>query len=137
MADRKKKKTILLVEDSLVQRLALFKLFKPYDVNVLWAENGKDGLALARQILPEVILLDVHMPGGMDGLEVCRLLRDDTRTISIPIILLTSRNDIETLRNGFLSGAIEFIPKDGFHEAVLLETLYHLHVIDRSIVSER
>lgn len=131
------KKTILLVEDSVVQRLALIKLFKPYNVNVLWADNGKDGLALAHHILPEVILLDVQMPGGMDGLEVCRLLRDDTRTAKIPIILFTSHNDLTTLRDGYLSGAVEFIPKDGFHEAVLLETLYHLQVIERSNILSR
>lgn len=131
---RNRKKTILIVEDSLVQSLALLKLFKQWDVNVLCAENGKDGIELARQAQPEVILLDVQMP-GMNGLEVCRLLRDDTRTIKIPIILFTSHNDMKTLREGFLSGAIEFIPKDGFHEAVLVETLRQMHILDHETVN--
>jgi len=126
-----KKKTILVVEDSLVQRLALLKLLKQWDLNILAVESGKEGVDLARQVLPDVILLDVHMP-GLSGFDVCRLLRDDTRTAKIPIILFTSHNDVSTMKEGYLSGAIEFIPKDGFHEAVLLETLFQLGVFART-----
>ena len=125
---RNSKKTILIIDDSLVQSLALLRLFKQWDVNVLCAENGKDGLELARQALSQVILLDVQMP-GITGLEVCRLLQENTRTNTIPVILFTSLNDLDTLRAGFVSGAVEFIPKDGFHEVVLVETLGEMKIL--------
>lgn len=126
---RDSKKTILIVEDSPVQTLAVLKLLEDRGVNILCAANGKAGVELARQTLPEAILLDVEMP-GISGLEACRLLRDDTGTAKIPIILFTSHTDLETLREGLLGGAIDFIPKDAFCETVLLETLRQLHIFE-------
>ena len=123
------KKTILIVEDSPVQTLAVLKLLEERSVHILCASNGEAGVEMARQTLPEAILLDVEMP-GINGLEVCRLLRDDTGTAKIPIILFTSHTDLETLRQGFLGGAIDFIPKDAFCESVLLETLRQLHIFE-------
>jgi CheY-like chemotaxis protein len=123
------KKTILIVEDSPVQALAVLKLLENRGVNVLCAANGETGVAMARQTLPEAIVLDVEMP-GMNGLEVCRLLRDDTRTVKIPVILFTTHTDLETLREGFVGGAVDFIPKDAFCETVLLETLRQLQILE-------
>jgi CheY-like chemotaxis protein len=127
MADSKK--TILIVEDSPVQALAALKLLESQGLNILCAANGEAGLEMARQSLPEVILLDVQMP-GIDGLEVCRRLQADARTVSIPIILLTTHTDLDTLREGFEDGAIDFIPKDAFYETVLLATLRQLEIIE-------
>jgi len=116
------KKTILIVEDSPVQALTLQLLLQRHGVNILRAANGQAGVEMARKNMPELILLDVEMP-GMNGLEVCRKLRDDSGTAKIPIILLTAHTDQETIRDGLVDGAIDFIPKDGFYQAVLLETL--------------
>lgn len=123
------KKTILIVEDSPVQALALLRFFENRGVNVLCAANGEAGLEMVHQTMPEIILLDIQMP-GIDGLEVCRRLRDDTSTHHIPIILLTSHTTPEVVREGFLGGAIDFIPKDAFYEQVLLETLRQLGIIE-------
>jgi CheY-like chemotaxis protein len=116
------KKTILIVEDSPVQALALSMLLENLGVNILHAANGQAGVEMARHNMPELILLDVEMP-GMNGLEACSKLRDDSGTAKIPIILFTTHTDPETIRHGLMGGAIDFIPKDCFYEAVLLETL--------------
>ncbi len=73
------KKTILVIEDSPVQALALLKMFENRNVNILCASNGEAGLEMAYQALPDLVLLDVQMP-GINGIEVCHQLRDDPRT---------------------------------------------------------
>jgi CheY-like chemotaxis protein len=123
------KKTILIVEDSPVQALAVLKLLENRGLNILCAANGEAGLEMARKNLPEIILMDVQMP-GIDGLEVCRQLQADAQTNHIPVILLTSRIDLETIRIGFTDGAVDFIPKDAFYETILIETLIQLKIIE-------
>ena len=129
-------KTILLIEDSPVQALNICKLLEDQPVNIACAANGITGIKLARQMLPDLVLLDVEMP-GINGLEVCRLLRDNERTLGIPIILFTTHTEVEPLRAGFADGAtIDFIPKDGFYEAVLVETLREMKMFESNPVSE-
>jgi CheY-like chemotaxis protein len=128
------KKTILIVEDSPVQALALSLLLEHLGVNVLRAANGQSGIEMARHNMPELILLDVEMP-GMNGLEACCKLRDDSGTARIPIILLTAHTDQETIRDGLIGGAIDFIPKDGFYQAVLLEMLKQMKFFEPGLVA--
>ena len=123
------KKTILIVEDSPVQALAVLRLLEHRGLRILCASNGEAGLDMARQNLPAIILLDIQMP-GIDGLEVCRLLQADALTAQIPIILLTTQSDSDTIRKGFNDGAVDFIPKDAFYDITLIETLKHLKIID-------
>src|SRR3954471_23455227 len=97
------KKTILIVEDSIVQALAVQILLEQSGVNVLRASSGEQGLILARDAQPDLILLDIQLP-GIDGFQFCRLLRDDVSTLKIPIILFTVQDDQEMLRKGFDGG---------------------------------
>jgi len=78
--------------------------------NVLKAENGKDGIRIARETLPDLVLLDIMMP-IMDGLEVCDNLRRDPATRHIPIIFLTARGDEKTEVDGLDRGADDYITK--------------------------
>lgn len=126
------KKTVLIVEDSPVQALAISMLLESLGVNVLRAVNGQSGVEMARKNMPELILLDVEMP-GMNGLEACRKLRDDSGTAKIPIILLTTHTDDETIRGGLVGGAIDFIPKDCFYQTVLLETLKQMKFFEPAL----
>lgn len=121
-------KTVLIVEDSRVQAEALKHLLIDQDFEVLWAQNGKDGVLLARIHLPDLIVLDIEMP-EMDGLEACQQLKDNIVTRDIPIIMLTSHTDLDTLNRGLNLGAIDFIPKDTLSGPVLLETLMHLETV--------
>lgn len=72
--------------------------------------NGSSALEKVRKERVDVILLDVMMP-GMDGLEVCRQLRDDDDLRQIPVILLTAKDDIETRSRGMALGVSEYLTK--------------------------
>ena len=115
-------KTALIVEDSPTQAMHLQHLLSQNGLPNIWAHNGEEGLHYAQRYLPNIIVMDIELP-GMDGIQLCKLLKESQYTSSIPIILLTHLNDIETTRYGFQAGAIKFIPKDEFSDAALLETL--------------
>ena len=74
------------------------------------AENGFQAIEKAKQLLPDVILLDVMMP-GMTGFEVCQRIRSDPQIAEIPIIILTALDDRESLLNALKAGADDFISK--------------------------
>jgi CheY-like chemotaxis protein len=80
---------ILLVEDNLANRDMLTRRLERRGFAVCGAANGPSGVALAVSEMPDVILMDIVL-GGMDGWEATRLIKDDPRTKSIPIIVLTA-----------------------------------------------
>ncbi len=122
-------KLILVVEDSPVQALALTRLLERNKLDVLCASNGESGILMARCYLPDLIVLDVQMP-GINGLEACERLRQNQLTAHIPIILFTACSEMEIMNAGLAQGAVDFIPKDAFSDLVLIETLRQLHFID-------
>jgi diguanylate cyclase len=109
MNTHKIKGTILVVDDAHENIQILNKILKA-DYQILFATNGKDAIQSAVCKKPDVILLDIVMP-GMDGLEVCQALQDNSETIDIPIIFITGKADIETETKGFACGAVDFITK--------------------------
>jgi DNA-binding response OmpR family regulator len=114
--------TILVVEDSTTQALHLRTLLEQQGLDVLWARDGAQGVRLARQEEPDLIVLDIQMP-EMNGFEVCQRLKETTETAEIPVIMFTRYDDAQSVLSGLEKGAIDYIPKDAFAEAVLLETL--------------
>ena len=124
-------KTVLIVEDSPAQALALEHLLTKEGLQVLWAPDGQAGLAMAQQYQPDVIVLDVEMP-KMGGFEACRRLKQDVGTASIPVVMLTIRDDAAAALHGIDLGAVDFIPKDAFSGSVLVETLRQLHILSGS-----
>ncbi|MBN2003897.1 MAG: response regulator [Anaerolineae bacterium] len=122
-------KKVLVVEDSPVQAQALERVLERRGMEVLWAVNGKVGLAMACEHLPDVVVLDVEMP-EMNGFEMCRALKQNPATQAIPVVMLTVRAEAEYVLEGLDLGAIDFIPKDVFSTQVLLETLVELHILD-------
>lgn len=84
------------------------------DFDVSIATNGKEGIELARMIRPDLILLDVTMP-EIDGFQVLEKLKKDKNTVSIPVVMLTARDDVEYKRKaaqlfneGYLTKPVEF-----------------------------
>jgi DNA-binding response OmpR family regulator len=116
------KKTILLVEDSTTQAMRLLALLEQAGLNVLWAQDGQAGLELAQQQLPDLVVLDVQLP-KMNGFQVCAQLKKNSTTANIPVIMLTHHDDPEAIMLGLQSGVVDYIPKDAFADAVLVETL--------------
>jgi CheY-like chemotaxis protein len=105
--------TILLVEDNPDNRAIYGTILRHFGYQVAEAETGEDGIRLAREILPALILMDVAMP-GMDGWEATRILKADAATAAIPIIALTAHAMAEDRRraeevgcDGYLSKPVE------------------------------
>jgi CheY-like chemotaxis protein len=123
-------KTVLVVEDSPVQALALINLLQMHDLNVLFAPQGLLGLSLALRFRPDAIVLDLEIP-EKNGLEVCQALREDPLMASIPIIMLTAHTELAIVQRCLQLDAVDFIPKDAFSNEVLVETLRQLHILDQ------
>ncbi|MGB1580556.1 MAG: diguanylate cyclase domain-containing protein [Nevskiales bacterium] len=100
---------LLIVDDQPVNIQALYQIFKD-EHEVFMATNGEQALAEARGKQPDLILLDIVMP-GMDGLQVCKALKSDPATQSIPVIFVTSQDDPNDEARGLACGAVDFISK--------------------------
>lgn len=114
---------VLLVEDSQTQAAQIkMMLEKAGDIAVVVAHTGPDGLRLAREMSPALIVLDVVLP-GMDGFQVCRRLKRDPVTMGIPVIMLTEKSSADSTASGLQAGADDYIPKDIFASEHLIDTL--------------
>lgn len=102
--------TILIVDDELQNRRLLEALLKPEGYLTLTAANGDEALASIAQCAPDLILLDVMMP-GMDGHELATLLKAEPATSDIPIIMVTAQIDGSARLAGLNAGAEEFLTK--------------------------
>jgi CheY-like chemotaxis protein len=123
------RKTVLIIEDSAAQALALGHSLEQAGLRVLWARDGRVGVGMAQEHAPDVILLDVEMP-KMNGFETCQQLKENVETAEIPIVMLTVHTEPVTVNALLDQGAIDFIPKGAFSEATLIETLRQLHILD-------
>ena len=110
MTDQTAKQTILVVDDEPVNLKILVELLRP-DYQIRVAGNGQKALEIAaREDRPDLILLDIMMP-GIDGYEVCRLIKENPQTQHIPVIFLTAKSQVEDEQKGFNSGAVDYIAK--------------------------
>ena len=118
-------RTVLVVDDEPSLRGALEFLFSREGYRVLTAGNGEEALEQARAHLPDVIILDVMMP-GMDGYEVTRRLRAHYRTRHIPILLVTAKGEEDDKLEGFQGGANDYIVKPWSKRELLQRVVNHL-----------
>lgn len=123
-----RRKLILVVEDSPTQAAQIRALLVANGLRVELAGDGVEGLERAKEILPELIILDLEMP-RMNGFELVKALKKDERTRAIPIIIFTRHDSPEAKALGLEEGAIDFIPKDAFAKVVMIETLKQMGII--------
>jgi DNA-binding response OmpR family regulator len=102
--------TALIVEDHPDQASLVARILRTRDFESIIAEDGKTGLRLARQYLPDVLLLDLMLP-DINGFDVCRQLRQDRTTMLIPVVMLTALNDMQHRVHGFRVGANAYVSK--------------------------
>lgn len=119
---------VLVVEDSVTQATRLQLELQRCQVQVTVASTGKDGLATARRLLPDAIVLDIDLP-ELDGYAVCRALKEDSLTRHIPIVMLTSYDKANDTLKGLQLGAIDYIPKDSFANENVIASLRQLGVV--------
>jgi DNA-binding response OmpR family regulator len=115
-------KTILVIEDSTTQALHLQALLEEAGLKVIWAPDGQTGVKMAHQALPDLIVLDVQLP-DLNGFQVCQDLKSQNDTQHIPVIMFTRHDDPQAVVLGLQTGVVDYIPKDAFADAVLMETL--------------
>ncbi|MDB6136711.1 MAG: Fis family transcriptional regulator [Verrucomicrobiales bacterium] len=118
---------ILITDDTPAGLTLLASLLEPHGYEILTASNGRDALRLAARAKPDLMLLDVVMPGH-DGFYVCRELKAETATRDIPVIFITSRRETEFVVQGFRLGAVDYIEKPFQAEEVLTRVATHLRL---------
>lgn len=102
--------TVLIVDDEYAGRQTLESVLEGEGYSLQMAENGPQAIEKAKKYLPDVILLDLMMP-GMTGFEVCQRIRNDPQVAEIPIIVLTALDDRESMLSALKAGADDFISK--------------------------
>jgi two-component system cell cycle response regulator len=102
--------TVLIVDDEAAGRDTLQALLLAEGYNLAFAGNGAEALAKAAELTPDLVLLDVMMP-GMNGFEVCRRLRADPLLAEVPVVLVTALDDHDSRLQGIEAGADDFVSK--------------------------
>ena len=109
---------ILIVDDQADNREILRMRLESQGFDTALASDGPEAVAQARALVPDLMLLDVMMP-GMDGFEVCRTLRADPGMPFVPIILVTAKATVESVVAGLDAGADDYLPKPVDHSALV------------------
>lgn len=123
---------ILIVEDQPdIRKLIRMTLdFGSYTLHE--AENGDDGWRLAQGLRPDIVLLDVMMPGSLDGYQVCAKIRGDRNLLHTAVVLLTARGQEKDLETGRQAGADRYLTKP-FSPLELIDTVDNLLAHGRGV----
>lgn len=120
-------KTILIIDDELINLEIIQNYLADYGFEIMVARFGESGLEKALYGMPDLILLDIMMP-GLDGFETCRRLKADEKTKDIPVVFLSALTDVEDKVQGFAVGGVDFIAKPVQEEEVLARIGTHLQL---------
>ena len=129
----KKANTVLLVDDELINIKILSDILKE-EYEVVFATRGEEGIRLALELKPDIILLDIMMP-DMDGYEVCAKLQNDARTAAIPIVFVTALGSAIQEVKGLETGAIDYVTKPINGDVVKARLRNHLRYKDVILAS--
>ncbi len=125
---------VIIVDDTPSNITVLRNILSPAKLNISFALDGKTALELVDQISPDLILMDIRMP-GIDGFEACRQLKNSPTTQNIPLIFISADNDVEACIKGFSLGAVDYINKP-FHEEEVLARV-HSHLKLKKLINEK
>lgn len=131
-------KRILIVDDIEENLAVLTETLAAEGFSPLQAKSGERALEIARKAVPDLILLDIRMP-GMDGYETLKALKADPAIAEIPVIFLSALNQIEDKVRGFECGAVDYVSKPFQKEEIIARVTTHIHLREarRSIEAER
>ena len=119
--------TIQIVDDTLINLKLLVTCLEELNFKIIISEDGESALERAEFVIPDLILLDVVMP-GMDGFEVCRRLKQNEKTRQIPVIFMTALSATIDKVKGFDIGAVDYITKPFQYEEVIVRIKTHLTI---------
>jgi CheY-like chemotaxis protein len=111
-------KRILLVDDNTTNLQVLFQALSPEGYELLVAQSGEDALETAQSAKPDMLLLDVKMP-GIDGFETFRRLRADSETAGIPVVFLSAHANVESIEKAGALGAEGYLTKPFDFEVII------------------
>ncbi len=124
-----KETRILLIDDHQTVFRLLEAIVRIKGYKLLYAESGQQGIVMARQEKPDLVLLDVMMP-DIDGFKVCQYLKENDSTKDIPVMFLTARGAEDDMATGRKAGAVGFMTKP-------FQTIDVLKQIERILAGER
>ena len=122
----KERPKVLIVDDVSANIKILCDVLEPKGYEILVASSGDAALKIAAHTSPDIIMLDILMPPGIDGYEVCRRLKQNEQTAHIPVIFITVLEEKESIIEGFRSGGVDYINKSFHEEEVLIRVETHL-----------
>jgi two-component system, OmpR family, phosphate regulon response regulator PhoB len=108
------KKNVLVVDDELGALTLIGIMLERGGFNVLKAKDAESALAMLDQNTPDLMILDVMMP-VINGIELCRMIRDRQDTQIVPILILSARGDADSVMQGMEAGANDYLPKPILH----------------------
>ena len=126
--DEPTRPTLLIVDDLPANLGVLLDFLDTAGYDVLVAESGAGALLQLEYARPDIILLDVQMPGGMDGYATCERLKADERWRDIPVLFVTALSEPVDKVRGFAVGAVDFITKPLHPEEVLARVRAHVQI---------
>lgn len=121
------KKNVYIVDDVQENLQVIGNILKQNNINISVARNGEQALNGIKKKLPDLVLLDISMP-GMDGYEVCKKLKEDAETAHIPVLFLTARTQTDDIVQGFKVGGVDYITKPFNSEELLSRVFTHLEL---------
>ena len=139
MSDHPKEiESLLLVDDNPTNLQVLYQTLETTGCKLLVAKNGETALSIAQKVSPDLILLDIMMP-GIDGFEVCRRLKADRATAAIPVIFLSALTDTKDKVQGLQLGAVDYVSKPFQPDEVIARVNTHLtiHRLKREVEKKK
>ena len=121
--------SVLIIDDNPTNLGVIGDYLEQVGFEIIAARNGRSGLTRAKRAQPDIILLDVMMP-GIDGFETCRRLKSDETTKHIPVIFMTALTSTQDKVKGFNVGAVDYITKPIQYEEVVARISTHLRLRD-------
>lgn len=128
--------TILVIDDQPGNLKVLFSFLKNHGFQVRIANSGEKALHIVEANLPDLILLDVMMP-GIDGFETCRQIRANDKVADIPVIFMTALDSVEDKVIGFEAGGLDYITKPFQQEEVLARVNTHITLRRKTLALEK
>ncbi|HOC01536.1 MAG TPA: sigma-54 dependent transcriptional regulator [Verrucomicrobiota bacterium] len=130
--------SVLVVDDIPANRNLLRETLEPSGYEVLLAADGEMAIKVAQRAHPDLVLLDVVMP-GLDGFAVCRRLKQIEATRAVPVIFLTAKDEPRSVLEGFEAGGVDYITRPFQAEEVLARVRTHLenHRLTRAVIAQK